>query len=131
MNYGRVVDEIFSQITGVRFDIKLWNGRHLHYGSGKRPVFTLIFEKESAAKRLLAQGSLGFGESYMDGSLKIEGNIEAYLHLRHQFKTIKKSPRMVAAAMLAMKTVPKRTRDQISYHYDLGNDFFELLLDVE
>lgn len=129
MNYARVVDEIFSQIKDVRFDIKLWNGETLHYGSGTRRAFTLIFKDEWAAKRLLSQGALGFGESYTDGTLQIEGNIEAYLNLRHQFKKIKPSARMALATLMATRSIPKDAKDQISYHYDLGNDFFKLFLD--
>lgn len=129
MNYTRVIDEIFSQIEGVRFDVRLWNGQQLQYGKGRTKAFTLIFEDERTAKRLLSQGALGFGESYMDGTLRIQGDLEAYLRLRHQFKMIKPSLRMAAASFLASQTVPKDTKGRISYHYDLGNDFFGLFLD--
>ncbi len=129
MDYTKVVDEIFGQITGVRFDMKLWNGRVYKYGKGKKVAFRLIIDDVQTAKRLLTQGALGFGESYMAGSLRIEGSLDAYLRLRHQFKTIKVSPRMAVATMLAKQTIPKSRQDQIAYHYDLGNDFFKLILD--
>lgn len=129
MDYTRVVDEIFSQIRGVNFAIQLWDGKKLKYGKGRKKDFTLIIEDEWTAKRLLSQGALGFGESYMDGKLRIDGNLEAYLRLRHQFKAIKPSVRLAVAAFLASRSVPKDTKEQISYHYDLGNDFFNLILD--
>ena len=129
MDYARVVDEIFSQIRGVNFDIQLWDGKKLQYGQGRNKDFRLIIEDEWTAKRLLSQGALGFGESYMDGKLRVEGDLEAYLRLRHQFKAIKPSLRLAVAAFLAARSVPKDTMEQISYHYDLGNDFFKLILD--
>lgn len=129
MDYAQIVDEVFSQIEGFRFNVRIWDGRLLKYGSGHKKSFTLIFVTELAARRLLAQGSLGFGECYMDGTLRIEGSLESYLRLRNQFKTIKTSVRLAAASFLARYGIPKKTSDQISYHYDLGNDFFKLLLD--
>ncbi len=129
MSMVNLLDTIFSQVEGVRFDIDLWNGQSLQYGSGRSKAFTLVFKDEWTAKRLLSQGALGFGESYMEGKLLVEGDLEAYLSLRHQFKKIKLSPRMMAAAYLSTRSVPKNTKEQISYHYDIGNDFFGLILD--
>ncbi len=131
MDYSKVIDEIFSQIKGVRFNILLWNNKILKYGQGKNISFTLIFKDVRAAKRLLSQGALGFGESYMDGKVQIEGDLEAYLKLRHQFKNIKPSLRLALATILASRSIPKDRKDQIAYHYDLGNSFFGLFLDKE
>jgi|GEM_PF-1178403 len=132
MDYGKVVNEIFSQIKGARFDIRIWDSRLFKYGEKKdKPVFTLIFEDENAAKRLLSEGALGFGEAYMEGKLKIQGDIDAYLRLRHQFKNIKPSVRMVVASLLAKKQIHTTTKEQISYHYDLGNEFFDKFLDKQ
>jgi len=130
MDYGKVVNEIFSQIEGVRFDIKLWDSRIFKYGNVKqKTVFTLVFEDANTAKRLLSEGALGFGEAYMEGKLRIEGNIDEYLRLRHQFKNIKPSARMVVATLLAKRSSLKSTEEQIAYHYDLGNEFFDKFLD--
>jgi len=67
----------------------------------------------------------------MDGKLRIEGDIEAYLRLRHQFKRVRRSWRLIFAAFLATRSIPKDRKDQIAYHYDLGNDFFQMFLDHE
>lgn len=132
MDYSKVVNEIFSQIKGVRFNIKIWDSKLLQYGIRKdKPLFTLVFENENSAKRLLSEGALGFGESYMEGSLRIEGSIDEYLRLRHQFKNIKPSVRMVVATLLAKRASLKSTREQIAYHYDLGNEFFDKFLDKQ
>ena len=131
MDYSRVIDEIFGQFSGPRFAIKLWNGKEHYYGTGESTTFTLIINDEMTVKRLLAQGALGFGESYMEGKLRIEGDIEAYLKLRHQFKHVRRSWRLIFATFLSRWSIPRNRKDQISYHYDLGTDFFQMFLDHE
>jgi len=131
MNYSRVIDEIFSQFNGPRFSIKLWDGSERYYGSGTSTAFTLVIDDAITAQRLLAQGALGFGEAYMEGRLRIEGDLEAYLRLRHQFKYVRGSLRLLWATFLASRSIPRDRKDQIAYHYDLGNDFFQMILDHE
>lgn len=131
MNYSAVIDEIFNQFTGPKFLIKLWDGSERSYGTGDHNIFTLTISDERTAKRLLAEGSLGFGESYMEGKIQITGDLEGYLRMRHQFKRVKRSFRLILATFLASRSIPKDRKEQISYHYDLGNDFFQMLLDRE
>lgn len=131
MNYIKVLDDIFKQFDGPRFGVRLWDDKTTYYGKVGDPTFTLYIAKPSIVKRLLAEGALGFGESYMDETLDIEGDIEAYLKLRHQFKHVKPSLRLVLAKFWAEISKPKNRKGQISYHYDLGNDFFSLFLDKE
>lgn len=131
MNYIKVLDNIFKQFDGSKFAVRFWNNETKYYGKGVTTEFTLCITGPNVVKRLLAEGALGFGESYMDGTLDIEGDIEAYLKLRHQFKHVKPSFRLVLAKLWAELTKPKNRSGQISYHYDLGNDFFSLFLDKE
>lgn len=131
MNYVRVIDDIFRQFEGPKFSIKLWDGEERYYGSGKLTAFTILFRDQNTVQRLLSQGSLGFGEAYMDGSLQIKGNLEDYLRLRHQFKRVRRSWRLALATFLSGWQVPRDRKDQIAYHYDLSNDFFQMFLDNE
>jgi cyclopropane-fatty-acyl-phospholipid synthase len=129
MNYIKVLDDIFKPFEGSRFGVRFWNNKTKYYGSGEDTAFILSITKPSVIKRLLAEGALGFGESYMNGTLDIEGDIESYLKLRHQFKHVKPSPRLILAKFWAELTKPKNRNGQIAYHYDLGTDFFSLFLD--
>lgn len=131
MNYARIIDGIFSQFSDSKFSVKLWDGSEFTYGKGNKKDFTLVFNNAATLKRLLAQGSIGFGESYMDGSLRIEGDLEAYLRLRHQVKHIKRSFGLVKAGLVSKMSIPRDRKGQIAYHYDLGNDFFQMFLDHE
>src|SRR5882724_9568055 len=115
MNYARAMQEIFSQFKGPRFSIKLWDGNEYSYGTGTSSTFTLVFQDEKTAERLLAQGALGFGEAYMEGTLRVDGDLDAYLRTRHQFKHIRRSWRLVLAALLARRNIPLSRKEQISY----------------
>ena len=129
MNYLRVIEEIFQQYQGPKFTVQLWDSRERFYGSGATGNFKLIIKDVVTVKRLLSQGSLGFGESFMDGSLDVKGDLEAYLRLRHNFKKVRPSFSLAFAKFLASHRIPKDRKNQISYHYDLGNDFFKMILD--
>lgn len=129
MNYIEVIDKFFNQYRGPKFSIELWNNKKRYYGSGASSNFNLIIKDAATVKKLLSQGSIGFGESFMDESLKVEGDIEAYLRLRHLFKKVRFSPFLAIAKFLANYTIPKDRKYQVAYHYDLGNDFFKMILD--
>jgi len=131
MNYIRVIDKIFNQFNGPKFSIRFWNGEERYYGSGESIVFSMIISDVMTARRLLSQGSIGFGEAYIDERIKIEGDIESYLRLRHQFKKRKFSLYLATAVFLASRNIPHTREKQISQHYDLGNSFFEMILDKE
>jgi cyclopropane-fatty-acyl-phospholipid synthase len=89
----------------------------------------MVIRDAMTIKRLLAQGSIGFGEAYMDERIKIEGNIEDYLRFRHNFKRKKYSLYLAIASFLASRSIPKNRKNQIAQHYDVSNDFFKIILD--
>ncbi len=131
MNYARAIDEVFSGYTGPRFSIRWWNGTERVYGTQGVPTFTLVVADERTARRLLAHGALGFGETYMEGGLRVEGDLASYLRLRHQFKHVRRSPRLILAILLARWSTPHSRAARIAQHYDLGNEFFQKILDRE
>lgn len=129
MNYFKIIDEVFSEYKGPKFSIELWDGKKRWYGKKIAAHFGLIIKDPITVKKIIAQGSIGFGESFMDGTFDVEGDIEEYLRLRHQFKKVKFSLRLAIAKIISSYNIPKDRKNQIAYHYDLGNDFFSLLLD--
>ena len=85
-------------------------------------------------KRVLEEGSLGLGESYMDGWWECE-QLDMFFHrvLKHHLD--KQLPRhfkdtlRIAAARLTNLQSKKRAWIVGKEHYDLGNDLFSLMLD--
>lgn len=129
MRYDRALEDLFKQFEAPAFSVRYWDGSTKKYGGEGAPAFTLSISDERTARRLFSDGAIGFGESYMSGALSIEGNLEAYLRLRHQAKPIQKTWRLAFARLHARLTSPFTRVGQISYHYDTGNDFFRRILD--
>lgn len=85
-------------------------------------------------KRVLQEGSLGLGESYMDGWWECD-RLDIFFHhvlkhkldqqLPHHFKDTLR----IAAARLTNLQSKKRAWIVGKEHYDLGNDLFSLMLD--
>src|SRR5256885_10845872 len=84
--------------------------------------------------RVLASGTLAFGESYMDGWWDCDAldemcyrAIRAGLEKRFAFRFA--NVFALLTALLANQQTPRRARKVARAHYDLSNDFFEAMLD--
>ena len=98
---------------------------------------TIAVEDEEFFARVLAGGDIGIGESYMDGQWTSPG-MESVIRLgSRNLAWIEKShPLLSAVARLKNKWAHRRRANSmegslanVSYHYDLGNDFYSLFLD--
>jgi cyclopropane-fatty-acyl-phospholipid synthase len=113
------------------------------------PPATIVVKSPDAVARIVqAPGELGFARAYVAGDIDIEGDIFAALQLRDTLPDVKLTPQQwVEAARLvggsALRRLPPppeearlhgrrhtRTRDRaaVSYHYDMSNDFYRLVL---
>lgn len=85
-------------------------------------------------KRVMQEGSLGLGESYMDGWWECE-QLDMFFHRVLLAKLDQQLPRhfkdtlRIAAARLTNLQSRKRAWIVGKEHYDLGNDLFTLMLD--
>lgn len=119
--------------SDICFEIRFWDGESKTYGEGK-PAFVLTFGSERAAKRILRDGALGFGEEYMDGNINVDGDFSELMHLgaTPTIEDIKLSlPTKLGFLLQHLRTLNSASRSakNISYHYDRGNDFYKLWLD--
>ena len=65
------ISEIIHQTDPkASFAIKFWDGDSITIGD--KPKFVLRFKSIRGAKRILRDGYVGFGESYMKGDVKME-----------------------------------------------------------
>jgi len=83
--------------------------------------------------RVLREGSLGAGESYMDGWWDVPKLDEFFArilaaHLHHKVASSTMIFRVGMARVLNMQT-PKRSKQVAEEHYDLGNEFYKYMLD--
>ncbi|PLR40551.1 cyclopropane-fatty-acyl-phospholipid synthase [Chimaeribacter coloradensis] len=101
--------------------------------NGSRP-FDIQVTHPDFFKRVLQEGSLGLGESYMDGWWTCE-RLDIFFHRVIAAGLEKKLPHhlkdtlRIAAARLTNLQSKKRAWIVGKEHYDLGNDLFSLMLD--
>jgi cyclopropane-fatty-acyl-phospholipid synthase len=100
--------------------------------NGNRP-WDITVHNGNLFKRLLAHGSLGLGESYMDGWWDCE-QIDQFIY--RLFKAgIDKKARTLEMALAALRArfvnlqSPERSFQVGKHHYDIGNDLYSSMLD--
>jgi cyclopropane-fatty-acyl-phospholipid synthase len=103
----------------------------------ERPIAARVEVRSPRFYRELLRGSVGLGESYVDGLWDCDDlvalarigarNVRAIDALRRALSPLL-APARRAAGWLARNT-PARARKQIAAHYDLGNDLFAQFLD--
>ncbi|MBI2427056.1 MAG: cyclopropane fatty acyl phospholipid synthase [Candidatus Kerfeldbacteria bacterium] len=101
---------------------------------GDRP-WDIAVHDERFYERVLAHGSLGLGESYMDGWWDSAHLDEFFTHvLRARLdKKVKRDKQVIAAALwsrIANRQSYRRAFEIGERHYDLGNDLYQAMLDA-
>jgi cyclopropane-fatty-acyl-phospholipid synthase len=111
---------------------------------------TLVVRSPDALRRMImSPDELGLGRAYVAGDIQIEGDVFDVLAMRDQFEAVKIRPAQIAAALRLLGGVGalrplapppeearlrgrrhSRARDAaaVSFHYDLSNDFYRLVL---
>jgi cyclopropane-fatty-acyl-phospholipid synthase len=135
--YFAPVFDIIGELKRGRVDIILPDGRHFR-AEGKEPGYVAEIQVHNADlfARTVREGDLGFCEAYMDGWWSTP-DLMAFMDLVHddaehmydgfpgQFLV-----RAYERLRFWLQSNSKRqAKKNISYHYDLGNDFYGLWLD--
>ena len=114
------------------FAIEFWDGDAIGFGSF--PEVILRLKTERSTKKIIRKGFLGFGEAYMEGELDIEKDIPKLLRLGFAVNfneyclSFWQKFQVVIFSLLNSSTL-RRAPKNISFHYDRGNEFYELYLD--
>ena len=100
--------------------------------NGDRP-WDIQLHNDDVPERALAYGNLGLGEAYMDGDWDVEQLDEFFFRiLRARIKDQVQPLRLVfhslRAKLLNLQSM-RRAKQVGEVHYDLGNDFYEAMLD--
>ncbi len=99
---------------------------------GSRP-WDIHFHAPDVPERVLARGSLGLGEAYMDGAWDAK-RLDEFFHrvlragLERELKPLRLIYHSLKARLFNRQTV-KRAWQVGERHYDLGNDFYAAMLD--
>jgi cyclopropane-fatty-acyl-phospholipid synthase len=89
-------------------------------------VATLLFKERSALYGWMWDPELNFGETYMAGLVTVEGDLLALLEAIYRAFA---RPKRRAWWLWQKSNDTRAARENVNHHYDLGNDFFKLILD--
>ncbi len=135
--YFAPVFDTSRNLKNGRLDIVLDDGRRFRVdGKHPGPVAEVVVHNDDLFSRLIREGDLGFSEAYLDGWWSTP-DLQSFMDLLNQDNDdiYGGFPGMglVRAYERMRFWLQSNSRGQapknISYHYDLGNDFYGLWLD--
>ena len=127
------VDKIFIKsflhtFKDESFCVKFWDGDEVKVGEND-PLFKIILKKPIPKKDILTSTTLAFGEAYMNGDLEVEGDFSLMLNTVLKYKDKFTTDFKGLPKIFSNLTSTKKQKEEVTYHYDIGNDFYKLWLD--
>ncbi len=124
----QLLHQVLKRIKNGAIRVIYWDGDEEIYGVGK-PVVNIKIKSPKAVRATLKDSSLGFGESYMNGSIDIEGPLDQINRLASENKPALKPLSKLRWARAKNINIRSRQKQQIAHHYDISNGFYKLWLD--
>ena len=140
MNLASTADKIvFSSLKNLNhgyIELINYDGRQYKLGDPKSILkASLIIKKPGVTLSILNRGSIGLAESYMREEFETD-NLTNLIEITaknikkvHKFSGVFDLPIINFFKHFIIKNTKKRSKENISKHYDLGNEFFSLWLD--
>ncbi|MBY5932626.1 cyclopropane-fatty-acyl-phospholipid synthase family protein [Tateyamaria omphalii] len=139
-NLPRYFARVFDMAQGMnngRVDFVLPDGRHFRAeGPNPGPVAEVHIHNDDLFARLIREGDLGFCDAYLDEWWSTP-DLQAFMDWVHAdnediydgFPGMGLVRRFEKFRFWLQRNHREQARKNISYHYDLGNDFYGLWLD--
>ncbi|UWR23895.1 cyclopropane-fatty-acyl-phospholipid synthase family protein [Sulfitobacter sp. S190] len=134
----------FARVFGMardlrhgRIDFVLPDGRRFRAeGASPGPVAELDIHNDDLFARLIREGDLGFCDAYLDGWWSTP-DLQAFMDFIHHdneelydgFPGLGLVRKFEQVRFWLQRNSKAQARKNISYHYDLGNDFYGMWLD--
>ena len=140
MNLNYIADKIvfnfLKYIKHGKLKITNFDGKTYHFGSENDKLFVeLKIKKPGLTYMVIKNGSVGLAESYMRNEFETNNLSDLIELTARNVKLIYKFTGLLDFAFfnniksIFLKNTIKRSKENISKHYDLGNDFFSIWLD--
>lgn len=149
-----VVAELFGSPAERAFAVRYWTGL-VEEPRATAPRFTMVIRRPGALRRILLPPSeLALAEAYLRDDLDVEGDLVAASTIGDHLAERLRSPAILArlartllelpsddlpreevdrkwsgVPLLGRLHLPRRDREAVRFHYDVGNDFYQLWLD--
>ena len=140
MNLNNLSDKlVFNILKNIKYgylEIINHDGNHYKFGDPKDPLKANIkIKNTNFTFNLIKGGSVGFAESYMKNDFETD-NLSNLIEVTarnikqiHRFSGLLDFPFLNYVKNIFIKNTKNRSKENISKHYDLGNEFFSLWLD--
>jgi cyclopropane-fatty-acyl-phospholipid synthase len=149
-----VAERVLSEVADGRLarpvlKVRFWDGSAL---GAQGPASVVLRDPAAVGHLLRAPGQLGLARAWVDGSLDVDGDLEAVLRARGAFDGLRVSAldrvrlavaalRIVGGRLLRPPAIPaiearlsgrrkslRRDRQAVRHHYDVSNRFYRLVL---
>jgi cyclopropane-fatty-acyl-phospholipid synthase len=145
MSVESFVEDLLGSDLPVR--IRAYDGSDIGPADARTTV--TLRSPDALARMVTAPGELGLARAYVAGDLDIEGDIYGLMELRRSLPEVKFTPRQVwgllkLVGLKNLRRIPpppeehrpsrgrlhskRRDADAISHHYDVSNEFYEMVL---
>lgn len=121
------VGEYLEKIIPVAFTLDM-QGEKQVIGNGE-PAFLVRIKKDLNKGELLTSTSLALGEAYMRGDIETDQDLYEVLNLFLGQIGKFSADRHALKKLLFTAQTKKNQEKEVTSHYDIGNDFYELWLD--
>ncbi len=123
--YENLFEGLFSDPCQVEF----WDGDIKQLGEGDTK-FRIILREPIPKSEIIGDSSLAFGEAYMQDKIQIEGSVRDVIEslYSNQDSFLHQNSAYLKLAKFISNGV-RKSKENVQYHYDIGNDFYRLWLD--
>lgn len=123
--YKTLFRNLFASPCKVRF----WDGEEITCGDGEGK-FKIVLNEPIPKANILSNPSIAFGEAYMHKKIEIEGSVQTVIESIYQNRnSFLNDPDNYKNLIRIVKNNIPKSKEHVSFHYDIGNDFYELWLD--
>ncbi len=132
----KIVFSLLSKIKHGKINLKNFDGQQFIIGDKSSDLEAdLIIKKPGFFLEIINKGSIGLAESYMRDEIETNNLTNLIEILAKNIKTVHKFSGVFDLPILNyiknffIKNTKERSKENISKHYDLGNEFFSTWLD--
>ena len=133
---NKIVFSLLSKIKYGKINFKNFDGKQYIIGDiNSKLEADLAIKKSGFFLEIINKGSIGLAEAYMRDEIETNNLTNLIEILAKNIKTIHKFsgafdlPILNYAKNFFIKNTKERSKENISKHYDLGNEFFSTWLD--
>ena len=140
MNFNNISDKIvFNTLKFIKcgnINLTNYNGKKYNFGNPKEKLkVNVTINKPGLTYHIIKSGSVGMAEAYIRGDFETDNLTNLIELTARNIKLIYKFSGLLDFSLinniksLFIKNNKNRSKENISKHYDLGNEFFSLWLD--